>query len=294
MKNKEIVVISGKGGTGKTSVTASLAFLAGNEAVIADCDVDAADMHLLLMPDLAHSEEFFSGQTASINNALCTNCGLCQSICRFQAISNSNDNYVINKIDCEGCGYCARICPSGAIKMEDSHTGSLHISNSRMNNTLVHAELQIAAENSGKLVTKVRQEAKRIAKETNTEYIIIDGSPGIGCPVVASITGTSFVVIVTEPTVSGYHDLSRISELVKKFNIKMGCVINKSDLNTQLTYQIKEFLISNNIELLTELPYDNVFTKAITAGKTVVEYATKSVIESNLSKCWDKIKIGVQ
>jgi len=294
MKNKEIVVISGKGGTGKTSVTASLAFLAGNEAVIADCDVDAADMHLLLMPDLAHSEEFFSGQTASINNALCTNCGLCQSICRFKAISNSNDNYVINKIDCEGCGYCARICPSGAIKMEDSHTGSLHISNSRMNNTLVHAELQIAAENSGKLVTKVRQEAKRIAKETNTEYIIIDGSPGIGCPVVASITGTSFVVIVTEPTVSGYHDLSRISELVKKFNIKMGCVINKSDLNTQLTYQIKEFLISNNIELLTVLPYDNVFTKAITAGKTVVEYATKSVIESNLAKCWDKIKIGVQ
>ena len=294
MKNKEIVVISGKGGTGKTSVTASLAFLAGNEAVIADCDVDAADMHLLLMPDLAHSEEFFSGQIASINNALCTNCGLCQSICRFKAISNSNDNYVINKIDCEGCGYCARICPSGAIKMEDSHTGSLHISNSRMNNTLVHAELQIAAENSGKLVTKVRQEAKRIAKETNTEYIIIDGSPGIGCPVVASITGTSFVVIVTEPTVSGYHDLSRISELVKKFNIKMGCVINKSDLNTQLTYQIKEFLISNNIELLTVLPYDNVFTKAITAGKTVVEYATKSVIESNLAKCWDKIKIGVQ
>jgi len=293
MKNKEIVIISGKGGTGKTSVTASLAYLASNKAIIADCDVDAADMHLLLKPDLAHSEEFFSGQIASIDNSLCTNCGVCQSKCRFQAISNSSNNYVINKIDCEGCGYCARVCPSGAIKMDDSHTGSLHISNSRMNNTLVHAELQIGAENSGKLVTKVRQEAKRIAKETNTEYIIIDGSPGIGCPVVASITGTSFVVIVTEPTVSGYHDLSRISQLVKKFNIKMGCVINKSDLNTDLTSQIKDFLISNNIELLTELPYDTVFTEAITAGKTVVEYSSNSVIELSIVSCWEKIKKAV-
>lgn len=290
MKNKEIVIISGKGGTGKTSVTASLAFLASNQAVIADCDVDAADMHLLLMPDLARSDEFFSGQIAFINNELCTNCGLCQDICRFQAISNNNDNYFINEIDCEGCGYCARICPSGAIKMEDSHTGTLHISNSRMNNTLVHAELQIAAENSGKLVTKVRQEAKRVAKEINAEYIIIDGSPGIGCPVVASITGANYVVIVTEPTISGYHDLSRISELVKKFDIKMGCIINKCDLNTDFNTTIKEFLINNNIELLTELPYDNVFTKAITAGQTVVEYATNSVIEFNLVKCWDKIK----
>lgn len=290
---KEIVIISGKGGTGKTSITASLAYLAQRDAVIADCDVDAADMHLLLMPDRSYSEDFYSGKMASIDSALCTNCGACKEICRFDAIPVIDGKHLINEIDCEGCGYCAKICPVDAIKMNDNLTGKFYISNTCMNNKLVHAELGIAAENSGKLVSKVRQEAQTLAKKTATPYVIIDGSPGIGCPVIASITGADFVIIVTEPTISGFHDLCRVSELVKKFKIQAGCIINKSDLNIDVTEKIKEYIVEEEIELLAELPYDDAFTGAITSGVTVVEYAGDSAIKSTLINSWNKIKMLV-
>ena len=286
---KEIVVISGKGGTGKTSITASFAYLGGKDIVVADCDVDAADMHLLMKPDFAKSEDFYSGEIAIINQDICTACGECADVCRFDAIPVINDQYIVQPLDCEGCGYCARICPVEAIKMEVQNVGRWYISNTRVGNILVHAKLGIGAENSGKLVAKVKNEAKQIAKENNKDFIIIDGSPGIGCPVVSSLSGANFVVLVTEPTISGLHDLRRVYELVKKFNIKAGCIINKSDINPQVSGEIEEFLKKENIIHFSNLPYDEAFTNAMTNGQTIVEYGQNN-LTAILTDSWNMIK----
>lgn len=286
---KEIVVISGKGGTGKTSITASFAYLGGKDIVVADCDVDAADMHLLMKPDFAKSEDFYSGEIAIINQDICTACGKCADVCRFDAIPVINDQYIVQPLECEGCGYCARICPVEAIKMEVQNVGRWYISNTRVGNILVHAKLGIGAENSGKLVAKVKNEAKQIAKENNKDFIIIDGSPGIGCPVVSSLSGANFVVLVTEPTVSGLHDLKRVYELVQKFNIKAGCIINKSDINPQVSGEIEEFLKKENIIHFSNLPYDEAFTNAMTNGQTIVEYGQNN-LTAILTDSWNMIK----
>lgn len=290
---KEIVVISGKGGTGKTSITASFAYLGGKDIVVADCDVDAADMHLLMKPDFAKSEDFYSGEIANINQDRCTACGECTDVCRFDAIPVINNQYIVQPLDCEGCGYCARICPVEAIKMEVQNVGRWYISNTRIGNILVHAKLGIGAENSGKLVAKVKNEAKQIAKENNKDFIIIDGSPGIGCPVVSSLSGANFVVLVTEPTVSGLHDLKRVYELVKKFNIKAGCIINKSDINPQVSVEIEEFLKKENIIHFSNLPYDVAFTNAMTNGQTIVEYGQNN-LTAILTDSWNMIKQTVR
>lgn len=290
---KEIVVISGKGGTGKTSITASFAYLGGKDIVIADCDVDAADMHLLMKPDFAKSEDFYSGEIAIINQDICTACGECADVCRFDAIPVINNQYIVQPLDCEGCGYCARICPVEAIKMEVQNVGRWYISNTRVGNILVHAKLGIGAENSGKLVAKVKNEAKQIAKENNKDFIIIDGSPGIGCPVVSSLSGANFVVLVTEPTISGLHDLKRVYELVKKFNIKAGCIINKSDINLQVSVEIEEFLKKENIIHFSNLPYDEAFTNAMTNGQTIVEYGQNN-LTAILTDSWNMIKQTVR
>jgi len=284
---KEIVVISGKGGTGKTSIAASLAFLGEKNIVVADCDVDAADMHLLLKPENTLSEDFYSGVIASIDQDQCTQCGMCKDVCRFDAISITHDKYIVTPLECEGCRYCSRICPAGAIQMLENKAGQWHIANTRFNNTLVHAKLGIGAENSGKLVAKVKTEAKRIAKESNIEYVVIDGSPGIGCPVVSSLSGASFVILVTEPTVSGLHDLKRVYELVRKFNIKAACIINKYDLNIEKTKEIIEFLKQENIVHLASLPYDDAFTDAMVMGKTIVEL-TDNTIKQLIEESWRK------
>ena len=286
---KEIVVISGKGGTGKTSITASFAYLGGKDIVVADCDVDAADMHLLMKPDFAKSEDFYSGEIAIINHDICTACGECADVCRFDAIPVINNQYIVQPLDCEGCGYCARICPVEAIKMEVQNVGRWYISNTRVGNILVHAKLGIGAENSGKLVAKVKNEAKQIAKENNKDFIIVDGSPGIGCPVVSSLSGANFVVLVTEPTVSGLHDLKRVYELVKKFNIKAGCIINKSDINPQVSVEIEEFLKKEKIIHFSNLPYDEAFTNAMTNGQTIVEYGQNN-LTAILTDSWNMIK----
>lgn len=285
---KEIVVVSGKGGTGKTSITASFAVLGGKNVVVADCDVDAADMHLLLKPDFAYSEKFYSGKIAEINQDECIQCGKCKDVCRFDAVPVIDGQYFINELNCEGCGYCFHVCPTDAIAMNDSLSGDFFISKTRVENTLVHARLAIAADNSGKLVTKVRTEAKRIAEENNIPYVIADGSPGIGCPVVASVTGSNLVVIVTEPTVSGLHDMSRVAELINKFGIKSVCIINKADLNNDITIQIKKFLENKKIPLIAELPYDLTFADAITAGKTIVEY-NNGMIGRIINDSWNEI-----
>ncbi len=286
---KEIVVISGKGGTGKTSITASFAVLGGPDVVVADCDVDAADMHLLMQSDIDVSEDFYSGELAYIDQSNCILCDKCVRVCRFGAISVKNTQYEVDPLSCEGCGYCARICPTEAIINRERLAGKLFISNIKTGSIMVHARLGIGADNSGKLVAKVKNEAKDIAFEERKGFILVDGSPGVGCPVVSSLSGANFVVLVTEPSVSGLHDLKRVYELVKKFSIKAGCIINKADVNPDKYAEIVKFLKEEDIVYLTDLPYDENFTKAMTQGQTIAEY-DKGKLKEILTESWEKIK----
>jgi MinD superfamily P-loop ATPase len=286
---KEIVVISGKGGTGKTSITAAFAVLCGNDGVVGDCDVDAADLHMLLDSSFSNEEEFYSGKFAEIDLETCTGCGVCFDICRFDAIKQTAMGFVVNQLDCEGCSYCSRLCPEKSITMKDSLAGKFYISDTRINQQMVHARLGIGAENSGKLVAKVKKEANILAKQTGKEYVIIDGSPGIGCPVISSLSGANLVVLVTEPTVSGLHDLKRVFELVKKFSLGAACIINKYDINEPITCEIEEFLAEEKIEHLCNLPYDDNFSKAMIDGKTIVEY-DNGLLKSRIEASWFRIK----
>lgn len=285
---KEIVVISGKGGTGKTSLTAAFAYLAGEDVILADCDVDAADMHLLMKPELVRSENFHSGEIAHIIQEDCILCGKCQEVCRFGAINFVKNQYIVDRLSCEGCGYCARICPTKTIINERPKVGECYVSSIRTGSQMVHAKLNIGADNSGKLVAKVKSEAKKLAENLNKNLILIDGSPGIGCPVVSSLSGASLVVLVTEPSISGIHDLKRVYQLVKNFKIPAGCIINKADINTDKSKEIKIFLKENSIKLIAELPYNEDFTKAMTLGKTILEIENKQLSEL-ISKSWKSI-----
>jgi len=286
---KEIVVLSGKGGAGKTSITAGFAALGAKDLVLADCDVDAADMHLLTAPEIQIEEDFYSGKTAEVITEGCVHCFKCMNVCHFDAVQLIDGEFVIDAMECEGCGYCYHVCPTHTIEMHPRLAGKFYVSKTRFDNTLVHARLGIAADNSGKLVTKVREEAKKIAEKQQMDYILVDASPGIGCPVVASLTGAHFVVLVTEPTVSGLHDLSRVYELISKLKLKSGCIINKADLNADMSQKIKDFLKENKIELLSELPYDTKFTEAISIGKTIVEY-DDGELKEKVTLAWEKVK----
>ena len=288
----EIVVISGKGGTGKTSLTAAFSLLSKKRCVVADCDVDAADMHILVGPDYAHEEDFYSGVYAELNTRKCTKCGNCFEACKFDAVIKNNGIYEIEKLSCEGCGYCAEVCPSMAIKMIENNVGKWYKSQTRFGNTLVHAALKIGAENSGKLVAKVKQEAKETAENTGKDLVIVDGSPGIGCPVVSSLSGADFVVFVTEPSLSGIHDLKRVHQLVKKFKIRSGCIINKYDLNRNNYEKIKEYMFKNNIIELGELPYDEAFTKSQLNKKTILEYNSEEM-KKKVKRIWKKIDSAI-
>ena len=285
---KEIVVISGKGGTGKTSITAALAYLNKEKTVVADCDVDAADMHLLLKPDFANPAKFYSGHTAVIDQNNCIKCNKCRQVCAFGAINYVGDRFFVNELDCEGCGYCYHVCPSQAIKMEEALSGETYISKTRMDNTLVHAQLAIGADNSGKLVTKVKDLAKNLASEEQKDYLLIDGTPGIGCPVTASVTGSDFVVVVTEASISGLRDLKRAYELVRNFSIPLGVIINKSDLNPKVNKEIKDFLEEKNIPLLAGFEYNPAFINALTNGVTVPEFDTN--LSHKMQNLWDDIQ----
>ena len=287
---KEIVVISGKGGTGKTSITAALSYLAGDRAITADCDVDAADMHLLTEPDFANESDFYSGEQAFIHDDLCISCAKCYDVCRFDAVNYKDDIYSIDEINCEGCGYCARVCPTSAIEMKEQRVGKNYISTTRFGTPLVHAKLDFAAENSGKLVTKVKEESKKLAKELKKEFLLVDGSPGIGCAVVSSLAGADYVLLITEATKSGYHDLKRVYELVKKFRLKAGCIINKADLNQEVATEIADFLKSESIDHIMNLPYHNQFPKAINQGKNLIEFDDKSDIAEKLRESWTTIQ----
>jgi len=285
---KEIVVISGKGGTGKTSITAALAYLNQNTSVVADCDVDAADMHLLLEPDFGNPADFYSGFTAEIDQDKCIRCNKCKQVCAFNAINFDDGQFFVSELDCEGCGYCYHVCPSQAIAMKDAFSGNTYISKTRMQNTLVHAQLAIGADNSGKLVTRVKDLAKQQTEQQGVEYLMVDGTPGVGCPVTASVTGSDFVVIVTEASISGLLDLKRAYELVMNFSIPMGVIINKSDLNPEVNSEIKEFLKEKKVPLLAEFAYNPVFINALTQGTTVTEFDEDMKFE--IENLWEMIR----
>lgn len=286
---KEIVIISGKGGTGKTSITASFAMLGKEDVIVADCDVDAADMHLLMQPDFYFSEDFYSGEVAVIDQSNCIKCGKCLEVCRFEAICITNRQYVVDALSCEGCGYCTRVCPTETIVNNKRLAGKWFISRIKTGSSMIHASLGIGADNSGKLVAKVKNEAKKLAIEQRKDFILVDGSPGVGCPVVSSLSGAHYVVLVTEPTVSGLHDLKRVHELVKKFNIKTGCIINKADINPGETNEVIHFLMDSNIAHIASIHYDENFTRAMVAGQTIIEY-DHGKLKEILADSWEKIK----
>lgn len=282
-KMKQIVIISGKGGTGKTVITGAFAALAKNK-VMADCDVDAADLHLLLQPKIIERHEFKSGLSASIDKAICTQCRKCIQACRFGAISKS---FVIDHVSCEGCAFCSHVCPVEAIKMDENLAGEWFISQTRFG-PMVHAKLGIAQENSGKLVSLVRKQAKELAEKNNCDWVIIDGAPGIGCPVIASLSGINCAVVVTEPTLSGLHDASRVIEVTKHFGVPVKLVINKYDLNLDISEKIEEYCAHNAIPLIGKVKFDKTIVEAMVAGKTIMEYADTH-IKDEIKNIWENI-----
>ncbi|MEX1352536.1 MAG: 4Fe-4S binding protein [Desulfobacterales bacterium] len=281
---KELIVISGKGGTGKTSIISAFASLAENK-VLCDADVDAADLHLIMDPNVVQRTDFQSGNTAVINKDPCTECGLCREMCRFNAISAE---YKVNSIDCEGCGVCVYFCPERAIDFPVNTCGEWFISDTRFG-PMVHARLGIAEENSGKLVTLVRQEARKLAEAKNLDLILTDGPPGMGCPVIASIGGASAVLIVTEPTVSGKHDMERVAQLAAHFKIPALVCVNKFDLNLELTREIEKYAEEKEIACLGRIPFDPIFTKAMIQAQTVFEYDGQSNVGDAIRGTWQRL-----
>ncbi|MBP7934276.1 MAG: 4Fe-4S binding protein [Phycisphaerae bacterium] len=329
---RELVIISGKGGTGKTSAAASFAALA-DRPVVADCDVDAADLHLLLSPQVRERHEFRCGHEATIRQELCIGCGLCLTHCRYGAVVRASDAglvptgrvpsancedcdscerscpakmldmiramretggdrevgaYAIDPVACEGCGVCVRVCPTQAIALTERVCGEWMVSDTRCG-PLVHARLGIAAENSGKLVSTVRTEARRVAQEQGRSLIIVDGPPGIGCPVIASINGAAFVLVVTEPTPSGEHDLKRVAQLTHHFDIPLAVCINKWDINPEVSARIEEFCGGNSIVVAGRIRYDRAITAAQVQGRTIVE-ARDDGVAMDVRSLWANVR----
>lgn len=285
---RELVVVSGKGGTGKTSLTASFAVLAGH-SVIADCDVDAADMHLVLSPQVKRREEFRAGHEAVARPALCTECGLCRQNCRFDAVrehaeGSGRPRFSIDATACEGCGVCVRFCPAHAIDFPEKVSGEWFVSDTRCG-PMVHARLGIAAQNSGKLVSIVRQQARAVAKSEGLELILVDGPPGIGCPVIASLTGASAVLVVTEPTLSGQHDLERVLALARHFGVPAAVSVNKWDLNPELATSIEKGASALGAWTAGRVRYDRGVTAAQVRARAVVE--TDAPSGSDIRRLWD-------
>ncbi len=270
MKPKEIVIISGKGGTGKTTITGAFASLFRNK-VIADCDVDAPDLWILLSPSVLEKRVFKGQNKFKILQDRCILCGECKEVCRFNAVKIADGVYSIYEHNCDGCGFCYEVCPADAVKEVESVAGEYYISTTEKG-YFVHAKLFAAEENTGKLVMFVRNEAKGIAHRYNIPLVLIDGPPGTGCPVISSITGTDAVVVVTEPTVSGLHDLKRIIELTVHFNIKPYVVVNKYNLSITKTEEIEEYLKNNKITYLGRIEFDDEFTKALRHNKDIVTW----------------------
>ena len=281
---RELVVVSGKGGTGKTSLTAAFALLA-KENVLCDADVDAADLHLLLQPAIDKRTDFWGGGKAVIDPERCSRCGLCRDVCRFAAI---DEEFQVDAIACEGCGVCVDLCPEQAIDFPIQKCGEWFISDTRLG-PMVHARLGIAEENSGKLVSCIRQEASKLVEEKGLELIITDGPPGIGCPVIAAIGGATALVLIVEPTVSGEHDMLRLVDLAGHFKVPCMLCVNKFDLNIEMTEKLEETARRRGMTVLGRVPFDPLVTRAMIAGLTVIEYQQDAPAAMAVREVWDAI-----
>ncbi len=285
---KEIVVISGKGGTGKTSIAASFAVLA-DRPVVADCDVDAADLHLILAPEPRERHEFRSGRVAVVRPADCTGCGVCAGLCRFGAAAPARGGtvYAVDPVSCEGCGVCVRFCPARAIDFPERLCGEWMVSETRCG-PMVHARLAAAVGNSGKLVATVRREARRVAAESDRGLIVVGGPPGIGCPVIASVGGASLVVAVAEATVSGAHDLDRVLSLARHFNVRAAVCVNKWDINPAAAEAIEAMAADRGAVAAGRVPYDPAVTESQIRGTTIVEHGGGPAAAA-VAECWKTI-----
>ena len=281
---RQLTVLSGKGGTGKTTIAASIAVLA-DRVVIADCDVDAPDLHLLLHPRIIETQEFRGLSLAVIDVEKCTECGSCREKCRFDAIT---EEFKVDPISCEGCGVCAAICPANAVTLVERISGHAYISKTKYG-FMAHAMLKPGEANSGKLVTVVRQNAKTLAEKKREELIVIDGSPGIGCPVIASVTGIEAGLVITEPTLSGIHDLERALQLLAHFDVPPFVCVNMYDINQHNTEKIVDLCDKIDVEIVGKIPFDPVVTEAMVNGKPIVEYAPETTVSKEIAEILKRI-----
>lgn len=284
---KELVILSGKGGTGKTSLTAAFAGLESS-LILCDADVDAADLHLIMAPDVKETHDFVGGNEAIIDPDRCTGCGTCLELCRFDAIDETQGKYSVDALNCEGCGVCVDLCPETAIDFPQKICGQWFVSHTRFG-PMVHARLGIAEENSGRLVALVREQAKKRARDAHIDLILTDGPPGIGCPVIASIGQANAILIVAEPTVSGIHDMKRVVELAAHFKIPAMVCINKFDLNLDQTRAIETIAREKNILMAGKIPFDPAFTKAMIQVKTLLEYDDHSPAAQAVKEIWQTV-----
>ena len=285
--SRELVVVSGKGGTGKTTLTTSLAYLM-KDKIIVDADAEAANMYILMKPEVRHKELFKGNKTAKIDTEVCTKCDICRKLCRFDAISiDENGNYVVDDIKCDSCELCKIACPVNAIEMKDVYSGEWYESDTPYG-IMVHPKLYPGAENSGNLVTMVKHKAHIISEEKGIPYILVDGSPGIGCPVISTISGADFVIVVAEPTPAGIHDLKRVKKLCDSFKVKTGVVINKFDLNEDKSKEIEKFAESEKIPLLGKIPFDECVPKAIVNLKIPYEAEICDSIKKPIEEIYSK------
>lgn len=283
----EIAVLSGKGGTGKSGISAALASLAA-KIVVADCDVDAANLHLILEPKNYLEAVYVSGQKALIETGKCTSCGICIDYCRFDAIKTTNDSYSVISTACDGCKLCARVCPTEAISMIDQNESRWFAGDIR-NGKMVHARLAPGEDNSGKLVNLVRDHARKEAHDIHSDLILIDGPPGIGCPVISTLSGINKVLLVTEPTVSGMHDLKRIAELVFQYKLQVFLVINKCDINPEMTAEIENWATKKQIPVISKIPFSEVWVEAMINCKSIVDWAPDSELSDKIRTIWNKL-----
>jgi MinD superfamily P-loop ATPase len=281
---KQIAILSGKGGTGKTTITASFAVLA-KKAVIADCDVDAPDLHMLLHPEVIETQEVKGSKIAVIDKKKCFDWGICRKKCRFGAITA---DLKVDPIACEGCGVCTFVCPAGAVTLAEKNSGYAYISKTKYG-FMAHALLNPSEGNSGKLVTLVRQNAKILSKQENSDLIIIDGPPGIGCPVIASVTGVDAGLVVTEPTMPGIHDLKRALQLLEHFSVTPFVCVNMYDINKDNTEKIVGFCKENNVEVVGKIPFSLKVTEAMVNGKTIVKHSPRGTVAKEIARVWERM-----